>query len=135
MKIVQIFLYASQGKTNVFPIFTRLLGTSRSLYWSPQVLQRLCFDSSTLQLIQAFELTGVGGGESQTIVSPTTPPGSASHTKGTFTSSKTLQQNLHRAVSDDLVAFSCKLVPPVFSPSCFLFVGLFWVCFVFFASD
>lgn len=132
-KIVQIFLFSSQGEAHVFSIFTRLLGTSRSVYWSPQVL--------TVSLFWFFDSPVNSGiwtdlgvrGQSQTIVSLTTPPGSASHTKGTFTSSKTLQQNLHGALSDDLVAFSCKLVPPVFSPSCFLFVCFGLVCF--FASD
>lgn len=65
-KTVQIFLYASQGEANVCPIFTRLLGTSRSFLLEPtRVLQQVCFDSWTLQFIQAFELIwwGCGGEE------------------------------------------------------------------------
>lgn len=97
VKTVQIFLYASQGEANVFPIFTKLLGTSRSVCWTPKVLQQVCSDSLTLQLIQAFELIWGWGGQSQTIVPLTTPPRSASHAKGTFTSSKTFTTEFPRS--------------------------------------
>lgn len=100
---VEIFLYGSQGEAKVFPTFTGPLRTSSSFYWSRQVLEQVCwfFDS----LVKSGIWTGSGGKKSQTIVSPTTPPGSASHTKGRFASSKTLQYNLQGAVNDDLVVF------------------------------
>ena len=102
-KTVESFLYGSQGEAKVFPTFTGPLRTSRSFYWSRQVLWPVCwfFDF----LVKSGIWTDSGGRKSQTIVSPATPPGSASHTKGRFASSKTWQYNLQGAINDDLVVF------------------------------
>lgn len=92
------------------------------LFTGAAKFQSQSVDSLTPQLSQAFELIWGWGGRARLLFPQPCPQAQPPTPKECLQrSSKTLQQNLHGAVNEDLVAFSCNLVRPVFSPSFFFF--------------